>query len=460
MKRRDFVKYSLLFAGSSLTYRPYSLNAAAGESVAVIGAGISGIAAAKTLQDNGYTVSVLEARDRIGGRIFTDNSLGFNIDLGASWIHTSTGNPITDLATQFNAATFNTDLATDIHFDRKGKKIKRKFLRKGQAIFKDIVRQAIRLSEDLERDRALAKVVNQSLRKAKQSEPRAVTDIAKWLVESEVTVGLGAEPSQLSNWYFYDDEEFSGPELIFPNGYSQIIDGLASGLSVHTGEVVQTISYSSTGVSITTNTQTLNVDRVVITVPLGVLKANTIQFSPGLPNSFNEALGALDMGVLNKVILTFPSAFWENSGFVPGWIGNVKPARGARKEITEFLNFSPVLGQPVLMGFTGGAFARATESLSDNETVELAMKSLRRMYGNSIPSPSAMKRTRWTTDPYSLGSYSHVPIGGFAEAYDTLAQPIQNRLFFAGEATTRLYPATVHGAYLTGIQQANAIMAV
>jgi monoamine oxidase len=116
------------------------------------------------------------------------------------------------------------------------------------------------------------------------------------------------------------------------------------------------------------------------------------------------------------------------------------------------------LGVPIFFGFTAGAQARRFERL-DLATISAAtMSSLRNVFGSSIPEPEAVMQTHWRSDPYSYGSYSFVSLGAKTEYYDTLARPIDNRVFFAGEATHRRYPGTVHGAYLSGIREANRVV--
>jgi monoamine oxidase len=114
-------------------------------------------------------------------------------------------------------------------------------------------------------------------------------------------------------------------------------------------------------------------------------------------------------------------------------------------------------GAPILMAFTGGNFARSTEILSDEDVADGAMGVLRKMFGSSIPEPQDGVRARWGRDPFAFGSYSHIPVGATPRDYDTLAEPVGDRLYFAGEATNRRYPATVHGAFLSGVREANRI---
>jgi monoamine oxidase len=112
---------------------------------------------------------------------------------------------------------------------------------------------------------------------------------------------------------------------------------------------------------------------------------------------------------------------------------------------------------PILFGFTAGAQAQRFEQLHLNTISAATMTSLRKIFGNSVPDPEIVMQTRWSSDPNSFGAYSFMSVGAKAEYYDTMAQPIDSRVFFAGEATHRTYPGTVHGAYLSGIREANRV---
>lgn len=110
------------------------------------------------------------------------------------------------------------------------------------------------------------------------------------------------------------------------------------------------------------------------------------------------------------------------------------------------------------MAFTGGNFAREIEQLSATQISDRIMQVLRRSYGQHIPEPENLIITRWSQDPFTFGSYSYIPVGGDSSDRDLLAEPVNQRLFFAGEATSRKYPSTVHGAYLSGIREAQRLL--
>jgi monoamine oxidase len=124
----------------------------------------------------------------------------------------------------------------------------------------------------------------------------------------------------------------------------------------------------------------------------------------------------------------------------------------------EFLNFRRYTSAPVLIGLVAGEFARSLESLSEEEIAERVMEQLWQIHGDDIPEPEAVVKTHWASDPFSLGSYSIMPPGSTSRDRKTLAESVADVLFFAGEATSSDYPATVHGAFLSGIQAAEEIV--
>jgi len=182
------------------------------------------------------------------------------------------------------------------------------------------------------------------------------------------------------------------------------------------------------------------------------LKQASIKFEPPLPESKQDAIDRLAMGVLNKVYLKFPAVFWDKDVETISYVGE------RLGEGCDWLSFTPFTGQPVLMAFHGGEKGFALEDLSDDEIVAGAMQTLRVMFGEDIPEPEGVLITRWGKDPFSFGAYSHIPPFASGDDYDALAEPVDDVLFFAGEATSREYPSTVHGAYLSGVRAAEEIL--
>ena len=189
-------------------------------------------------------------------------------------------------------------------------------------------------------------------------------------------------------------------------------------------------------------------------MPIGVLKKEVITFTPSLPDWKEKAIAVLDIGTYNKCYLRFSESFWPEDVH---WFQFVAEEHG---QWVYWLNLSELLGKPILVAFNAADFGRALESWSDKTIITGAMDTLRTMFGANIPEPIDSIITRWSSDPYAYGSYSYYPVGSHPSKRQHLAQPVDGRLFFAGEATHRQYFATVHGAYLSGIRAAEEIQAL
>ncbi|GAA5527025.1 FAD-dependent oxidoreductase [Herpetosiphon gulosus] len=417
--------------------------------VIVIGAGIAGLAAAAKLQANGYRVQIIEGRDRIGGRIWTSRMWDdMPVDLGASWIHGVTHNPLTDLADTAGIERTPTDYENSLAYTMDGEELDDAAVEQLEEQLVTLMDAVAELVEDTD-DMSLAAAMQQVL--AEQAESLDQPHL-NFSINSTIEHEYAADVEELSAQYWDNDGEVVGGDVIFLDGYDQILDRLTAGLTIHTGQSVNAINYTAESITITTDTATFAAEHVIITVPLGVLKQGRIQFIPPLDASKTDAITLLGSGLLNKTWLRFPTAFWPQEPEIINYIDEQK-GRWA-----EFLNIYHYTNSPILLGFNAGSYARMLESRSDAEIIADGMQVLRTIYGPTIPDPEAWQITRWGADPYALGSYSFLGIGATDALRDDLTQPVGGRLFFAGEATSRDYPSTVHGAYLSGLRAADEVM--
>lgn len=251
----------------------------------------------------------------------------------------------------------------------------------------------------------------------------------------------------------YSSSTVSGEQVIFPEGYIQLVNVLAKNIPIRLNQVVTKINYETSLIEIDTQNHKYHTRAVIITVPVSVLKAKKITFTPPLPAEKTAAFSQIKMGTYDKIFLYFDKMFWDQE---TEWIGFIQ-SEPAKYPVLDIMNYYKFSKCPILLVFNAGKQAEQFEQMSDQQILNNIMQELRIIYGNDIPEPSSYVITRWHSDPYALGSYSHLSPGVSADIYQILGNPVSNRLFFAGEATSLTDPATVHGAYLSGTRVANEV---
>jgi monoamine oxidase len=406
---------------------------------------MAGLAAARELLANGYRVTVLEARSRIGGRIWTDTSIGAPVDLGASWIQGVDGNPVGALARSLRVPTVATG-ENVAAFDHDGRRLSDQTVREVEKDFDALTREVESLAGSLDRDISIGAAIQRVLQgeRLDEFEQRALN----WAMAS-LSTDSAADLDVMSLLHADDDKGFDGDDVIVPGGYARIVEGMTGGAEIRLEHRVTRVAVEAAGVRVETSRGPVAADRVIVTLPLGVLQAGTVSFSPPLSARKREAISRLRMGVLNKVVLKFDRAFWPDAD-------NFAYLSKTAGEFPDFFNHRKATGQPILVAFAAGTFGQALEARSDRD-VQARLMEILRLMGSATPAPVAMVRTRWAADEFTRGSYAYIPVGASPDDRRTLAEP-EGRVQFAGEATTTDYPATVHGAYLSGVREAGRLI--
>lgn len=394
--------------------------------LAIIGAGAAGIMAARQAQSRGLTFQIFEARPRIGGRVFTDTSLGVPFDAGAAYLHAIHLNPWREVAEDANIALQPFSFHNrDVQYFRDGKPFPgedREYYRHRRAEFHAAM-EAVETRGDL----SFAEVAA-----AKPEWQEAAQQI------SILSLGEDAERISVQDYQSLDD----GEDRITPLGYGNLIAEYAQGLEIALSTPVTALDYSGAGVRVETPRGTIKARAAIITLPISLLQAEKVRFSPPLPRETLSALDGLSMGVLSKVALKF-----EGMRFgLPPFTQFVDQGQGARELINfEFWPFD----RDVVLAMIGGDYARQITRLGEAEAVRHVLARLETLLGERvIQTFRAGRLAGWAADPHALGSYS-IARPGHARARGVLAVPVAGRLFFAGEANAGGASMTAGGAALS-----------
>ena len=401
--------------------------------VAVIGGGAAGIAAARRLHDAGVDCLLLEARNRLGGRIFTDTRSGYPLDLGAGWLHSANVNPWTEIAA------------------KQGKTVDKTT----PPWMRPSPQPKFSLEEQREFRAASSAFFERVDEAAKQTPDRPSSECLetgnRWnpLIGSVCTYIAGAEPELVAMGDFerYRDTELNWRVV---EGYGAAIVAHAVGIPAVLDCEVTRIDHSGARLEIETSKGVLVAAQAIIALPSTIIAQNETLFAPALPDKTAAARG-LPLGLADKLFIALDRAdeFAADSRLY-----------GAA-DVTETATYHMrPFGRPVIEGYFGGRNAWALEKGGERAFFDFAVRQLTGILGNNFAKrlkPLGMHL--WGADPFARGSYSYAPPGHVNDRA-RLASPIDNRLFFAGEACSPDFFTTAQGAHRTGIDAAKAVLAL
>jgi monoamine oxidase len=401
--------------------------------VIVIGAGAAGLGAARRLAAAGLAVRVIEARNRLGGRAWTARDpSGLPIELGCAWLHSADENELCTLALQSGLTIDKTRPPWRTQMNEVG------FAPADQADFRAALgRLFVRLDQTGEAE-------------ADQSADRLLDPGSRWnpLLNATSTYMNGVELDRLSvrDFWRYRD---TGVNWRIVEGYGALMAALAAGLDIAFECPASMIDHTGPRLRIETPRGDSRASAVIVTVPTGVLCGGGLRFHPALPEKI-EAAAVLPLGLADKLYLGLDGAgeFPKDSHLY----GALDSVRTASYHVRPF-------GRPLIEVYFAGRFARDLEAEGEAAFASFAIGQLASLLGEGIRKRlHPIAATAWARDPYACGSYSHA-LPGHADARSVLAAPVDERLFFAGEACMVHDFSTAHGAYRSGVAAAEAVIA-
>lgn len=430
--------------------------------VLIIGSGIAALAAAQTLVGAGVqNITLLEGRNRIGGRIYTDllGPQNVPVNLGAHFIHgcESAGcNLLLDFCKKHNIRTVDSTSPSEKYFTGEGP---------GLIVPASSVQKANDTIKSLDEQFSKMSTTNDTLRHVVEKAPevRALEHNEQLVLEhlmqakhayaaSAEEVSIAGVQDQLKRHHHRRVDHRSCGQRILPFGFGSVVQYLARGIArcVRFGEAVCQIeqSLSSKECVVTTSAgRQYTADAVIVTVPLGVLKARAISFVPALPEAKLEAIDKLGFGIQNRVYLTFETTFWDSE---------VQAFHCCPDTRFQFFNMAVHGLGSMLSVIVRPPFSQQLEKMDDESVVKEVLDVLQTMFPE-VPAPTSYKISRWGSDPFARGSFSYIPSGSSLDDVHALAKK-HHFIYFAGEATSDEEMQMARGAFTSGIRAAGEIL--
>ena len=425
--------------------------------VIIIGAGASGIAAANYLQQNGKKVIILEARNRIGGRIHDENVKGFGkIPLGAAWLHYKQDtwknydiktHMLKELLDKCNVKYIKSDGLKNKEnlpiYDSNGNLFINKEAMKILSKLPKLICHECKKNPEM----ILSECIKKILKKYNLQEDI----IDAFINRTTEHCSLNADLMRTKN---YDCWEPNGDIVV--DGYSKLITKLANNIKIKLNSEVIKIVQNDIVIVTTKHNKIYKIYKskyLILTIPLGVLKKGIIDFSPPLPKEKIDILKKnIYTGLHEKIFLSFPYKFWDSKIHVFHYADNKH-----RGLCTQWQNLPIKKDKNILYTNLSGPDEKYVYK-SDEELKDISMKHLKKIFGNNIPEPLDIYVTRWKIDPYTMGSaHSQPNLNGTMNDFKIIRKPF-HKIFFAGVSTSESVTETVEAAILTGIRASKEIL--
>ncbi|MHA6668307.1 flavin monoamine oxidase family protein [Homoserinimonas sp. A447] len=344
--------------------------ASPGERVTVIGAGIAGATAARRLKDDGFDVVVVEGKERAGGRIhsLSGDEWPFPVELGAALVQ----GPGSTIESELERLGIDTVAAPADPEQRTATGSVLEPAPVGETALAEAIDWAASQPSDTSLADALRESGATDLDSQGGESGVSEAERLEHYLQTEIAIRRAADPDDLSAWFaeppVEDGEEGDG--LLVVGGFQRLVVDALEDLDILPSSTVVAVQNTDRGVSLRlARGESLSADRVIVTVPLGVLKAGTIQFDPPLPFSHRGAIDSLGMGRQDKLVLRFEEPFWSTSA--TRW-----DIVGTDTDFPLWLNLEPLTGEPVLVALFGGDSADRLSAATDAELLEAALASL------------------------------------------------------------------------------------
>lgn len=375
-------------SGRSVAFDVMSI-AEPGERIAIVGAGIAGATAARILTDSGYDVVVIEGRDRLGGRVSTlqSDQWPFPVELGADVISTLDSDAVVDELADASIESLPF-VVTPEHRTVAGAVLE------PSAIGQDAVAEALAWAAVQPVDSSLADALLDSGAADVDASPSEAgvsqADRLENFIASDIVVGTGADADELSAWFMTVPVLGAEGDEIVVGDFESLITATLDDVSVLPSSTVAGVTLTDRGVSLRlARGESYSADRTIITVPLGVLQADSIAFDPPLPFSHRGAIASLGMGFREKIVMRFDTPFWSTEA--TAWT-----VVDGDTDFPLWINLLPITGEPILVGLMGGEAAVRLSEFGDRELMQAALVSLEPFVdpdlvsrsGSPSPSPS------------------------------------------------------------------------